>query len=333
MHREANAELPARILVGGLLHQESYSAYYLVPQRHGPEYSPFLRGHAPTGWAPTPNILDADARDLASTISLAAHENRRRKVELVLHSYAGMVFQRMLQMENDPTISEALGWLEGSNVFAFNTATHYVGSESHFGLIGSQLAAGIRHLIATIDNMDAWAHTSELLASRIPMISSALQASHSAWSFQRQQLIGVVASQAAECLRQDLSQPWKGPHDHIRRKQLSRLTTRLENPGWQESALRRMDATMRLDVSQEDFSRIRSHNIRLKLFHGTEDRQLPWAAARMLIDLLGFDAPELPASPGTVFTDPTGLIAFNVIKGNHYFPLNRAQEMAKHLSH
>ena len=124
----------ARVYSGGLALNESFDPLFASPRvPTGPEFFLWTRAHQPSGWQPTKSVLDADARDLARMIVRAGKSSPTGKVELALHSFGTLAFQRLAQLREEPEAAEALALLAGSRVVMLNATTHYKGSERQAG--------------------------------------------------------------------------------------------------------------------------------------------------------------------------------------------------------
>jgi hypothetical protein len=157
-HHAGPLGAPPRVYAGGLALNESFDPLFArsaAPVR--PEYFVWMRGHAPTGWTATAAPIDADARDLARMIVVAARENGATKVELALHSFGTLIFQRMIQLRDEPEVAEALSLLSGSRVMMLNATTHYAGSEKRAGREFEQMGTATKQFVGWLDQMDSFA--------------------------------------------------------------------------------------------------------------------------------------------------------------------------------
>lgn len=171
-----------RVYAGGLALNESFDPLFARanPPAHS-EYFMWTRGHAPTGWVPTKHPIDADARDLAHMIVLAARESKAAKVELALHSFGTLVFQRMLQLRDEPEVREALKLLSGSRVTLLNATTHYTGSERRAGREFEQMGVATRNFVDWLDMMDEIADGWHRNAERNTAAGAAMRDSLAHW--------------------------------------------------------------------------------------------------------------------------------------------------------
>ena len=87
-------------------------------------------------------------------IVLAARESKATKVELALHSFGTLVFQRMIQLREEPEVREALKLLAGSRVTLLNATTHYAGTERRAGREFEQMGVATRNFVDWLDMMD-----------------------------------------------------------------------------------------------------------------------------------------------------------------------------------
>lgn len=328
--REGAGSAPARVYAGGLALNESFEPLFARPEKPaGNELFLWTRGHAPSGWLETKSPIDADARDLAKAITLAAKDSPGGKVELALHSFGTLVFQRLIQLHAEPAVAAALKALSGSRVFLLHATTHYEGSEKAAGREFEQMGQATRAVVDWLNAGDQMADMWEASARLNPFLIPAATAWVAQWSFQRGQLITLASKSAGAMMREDLKEPWDKSIDHLRKLFLKDLETDTKNPGWQEALLRRSSDMFRLEFSPEDAARIKKLGIRLELVHSDGDKLLNWASARALFGRLGIDSPEKAPPSGTVLTDKTGRFRARIVSGDHYFPLKRPDELAE----
>lgn len=321
-----------RVYSGGLALNESFDPLFArsaPPAR--PEYFLWTRGHRPTGWTPTKTPIDADARDLARMIVLAAKETGSAKVELALHSFGTLVFQRLVQLHEEPEVAAALRLLSGSRVTLLNATTHYEGSERRAGQQFEQMGQATRQLVDSLNMMDQAAETWQAALSLNPFLGPAIQFWMDEYRLARGQLLALASQGATDMMRKDLSQPWDPAIDSIRRGFIAALEEDSKNHGWQESLLRRSSDMFRLEFTKSDAARIRRLHIHLDLLHSSGDQLLNWESARSLFERLGIPAPETAPAPGTVLTDPTGRFRATIVDGDHYYPLKKRDDLARHL--
>ncbi len=320
---------PARVYAGGLALNESFEPLFARGERPaGPELFVWTRGHAPTPWTPTKRPLDADARDLASAINLAAADSPRGKVELALHSFATLVFQRMVQLRDEPAVAAALKALTGSRVFMLHATTHYEGSERRAGPDFERMSQATRAVVDWLDAGDATAELWRAAARLNPLLAPAVSAWLSQWDFQRGQVIAMASRDAAKMMKADLAEPWDKAVDHIRKAFLKDLEADARDPGWQEAMLRRSSDMFRLEFSPEDAERLRASGIRLELVHSDGDKLLNWESAKALFERLGIPCPAKAPPSGTVLRDASGRFRARIVAGDHYWPLKRRERLA-----
>ena len=327
-HRRGPAGAVPRVYAGGLALNESFDPLFARSARPArSEYFLWMRGHTPTGWTPTATPIDADARDLARMIVLSARESGSDKVELALHSFGTLVFQRMVQLHGEPEVAEALSLLSGSRVFMLNATTHYEGSEKRAGRQFEQMGTATKQFIGWLDSMDSAANAWRGMAEINPFLAAGM----AAWQYQRDQIMAMASKGAADMMRSDLKAPWAPEIDAIRRGFLVALAEASQNHGWQESLLRRSSDMFKLEFTKADAALIRHLNIGLELIHATDDQLLNWVSAQTLFERLGISAPEKAPEAGTVLTDKTGLFRATIVAGDHYYPLKQRDDLARRL--
>jgi hypothetical protein len=140
-----------RVFSGGLALNESFETLFAKQQdpKYGQDFV-WMRGHPPTAWNPTQSVIDADARDLARMVLRAADGARR--VELVLHSFGTLVFQRLVQLRGEPEVDAALRLVK--RAVLLNATTHYEGSEKKAGQAFEQMGQATRAFVGWLDVMD-----------------------------------------------------------------------------------------------------------------------------------------------------------------------------------
>ena len=327
--RAGAGRAPARVYAGGLALNESFEPLFARAEKPaGDELFVWTRGHAPSDWRETKTPIDADARDLAQAVLLAAKGSPGGKVELALHSFGTLVFQRMIQLHAEPAVAAALEALSGSRVFLLHATTHFSGSEKRAGKDFEAMGKATRTVIDWLNAGDATAELWEATARLNPFLAPAVAAWVAQWNFSRGQLIALAAKNAGAMMREDLKEPWDKAVDHLRKAFLKDLEADTKNPGWQEALLRRSSDMFRLEFSLDDAARIQKLGIRLELIHSDGDKLLNWESARVLFERLGIEAPEQAPPSGTVLTDKTGLFRARIVSGDHYFPLKRRDELA-----
>jgi hypothetical protein len=329
--RSGPAGTVPRVYSGGLALNESFDPLFAraaPPAR--PEYFLWTRGHSPTGWTPTRSVLDADARDLAKMIVLAARETGSPKVELALHSFGAVVFQRMVQLRAEPDVKQALKLLSGSRVVMMNGMTHYDDVEKLGGPAVEQMAQATRMLVSWLDSWEALAAQFEAMLEN-PFTAMQAQAWLAAYHYQRDQLFTAATRTALDAMSHDLDAPWDPAVDPIRRGFKKDLEKNASDPAWQEALLRRSYGSFALDFKTADARFLRRAGVRLELVHSLGDQLLNWQAAQLLFERLGIKTPAAPPPAGTVLTDPSGFFRATVVDADHYYPMKNRDDLARRL--
>ena len=328
--REGTGGGRARVYAGGLALNESFEPLFARAEKPaGKELFLWTRGHTPSGWLPTKSPIDADARDLARAVLIAAKDSPGGKVELALHSFGTLVFQRMVQLHAEPAVAAALKALSGSRVFLLHATTHFEGSEKKAGPDFERMSQATRAVVDWLNAGDATAELWEATARMNPFLAPAIAAWLETWSFQRGQVIALASKDAAGMMLADLKEPWDKAVDHIRKAFIKDIQRDAKDPGWQEAMLRRSSDMFRLEFSPEDAAKIHDLNIGLELVHADGDKLLNWESAKVLFERLGIEAPEKAPPSGTVLKDKTGKFRARIVSGDHYFPLKKRDELAK----
>jgi len=328
--REGTGGGRARVYAGGLALTESFEPLFARAEKPaGKELFLWTRGHAPSAWLATKSPIDADARDLARAVLIAAKDSPGGKVELALHSFGTLVFQRMVQLHAEPAVAAALKALSGSRVFLLHATTHFEGSEKKAGPDFERMSQATRAVVDWLNAGDATADLWEATARMNPFLAPAISAWLETWRFQRGQVIALASKDAAGMMLADLKEPWDKAVDHIRKAFIKDIQRDSKDPGWQEAMLRRSSDMFRLEFSLEDAARIRRLGIGLELVHADGDKLLNWESAKVLFERLGIEAPEKAPPSGTVLTDKTGRFRARIVSGDHYFPLKKRDELAK----
>ncbi len=320
---------PARVFSGGLALNESFEPLFRSQKKPGNQYFLWTRGHPPSEWVSTRRPLDADARDLARLILRAAASTRTGRVELVLHSFGTLVFQRMIQLRGEPEVARALDRLDGSRVVLLNATTHYPGSEREAGPEFEQMGTATRAFVDWLDRADDLAAQWERMYKLNPLFSMPVRISLDQWYMQRRKLISLASQGAADMMRKDLREPWPQPFDHVRAELAKMLAHDSRDKGWQEALLRRSRDMFVLDFTPKDVAEIRRRGIYVDLVHAKSDQLLNWASAKALFTVLGIPAPSAAPDEGMVLSDDSGLFRAHVVAGDHYFPLKRWRELAR----
>ncbi|MBI2363041.1 MAG: hypothetical protein HYV15_06635 [Elusimicrobia bacterium] len=316
----AHARGPARVFVGGMTLPESFLTYLDSARSERADYTLSLRGLPGTAWSATGNLYDADAYDMARMIVTAARSSGGR-VELALHSYGTLVFQRMLQLRGDPEVARALEALRGGRVTMFAPATHYGDSETVAGPEYADMARAIRTFMSWLDAGDAYMEQWRSLARLNPALLPQALAYEAWWVPQRTAGLALWSKPASDLLLQHLGEPWSPELEPARRALLAESRAHARDAGWQEAALRRANDTSRLDFKAEDAAALRAAGVHLDLVLSSRDQLIPWASARLLPAFFGIDLPGSVPPAGSVYSDETGLVRVLVADGDHYLPL------------
>jgi hypothetical protein len=320
-----------RVYSGGLALNESFDPLFAratPPARS--EYFLWTRGHPPTGWTPTSSVLDADARDLAKMIVVAAQETGSPKVELALHSFGTVVFQRMSQLRAEPEVRKALKLLSGSRVVMLNGMTHYDDVEKLGGPSVVQMAQATGMLVKWLNYWDELAAKINAFLNN-PFFAMQAQAWLSTYRYERNQLLELAAKGAIDAMRADLKAPWSAESDPIRLRLQKQLDQDSKDPGWQEALLKRSHGSFALDFKTADARFLRRYGVKLELVHALGDQLLNWQAAQLLFERLGIKTPAAPPAAGTVLTDPSGTFSATVVDADHYYPMKQPGALARRL--
>ncbi len=327
--KDGDAAKPARVYSGGLALQESFETYFATQKGPpGPQYFLWTRGHPPTAWAPVRSPLDADARDLARVIVAAGASTKTGKVELALHSYGTVVFQRMVQLRGDPEVDRALTLVAGARVFMLNATTHYEGVERRAGPEYERMAAATKQFVGWLDMMDDSAEKWRAAARLNPLLIPQVEAILAGWALQRRAAIALASAQAGAMAKKDLEEQWTGQED-VRRALLAAVERDARDPGWQEALLRRSNDMFLFDFSKDDVKYLRASGVRLELLHSAGDKLLNWEIARAVYDRLGIVSPDKQPEPGATLRDVTGRFRARIVDGDHYFPLKNPRGLAQ----
>jgi hypothetical protein len=318
-----------RVYAGGLALNESFEALFARPAaKPDAEYFLWSRAHPPSAWSPVKSPLDADAKDLASMIVRAAAESGSAAVDLVLHSYGAMVFQRMIQLRTaDARAARRL--LAGSRVTLLNATTHFKDSEKKTGREATQIADTARTFADWLEMMDSSAESWRAAARLNPFLWPQAEAYIAGWSMQKAQALAMASHGAVNMMRKDLHGPWDPSLEPLRKAYLKDLEADSPSEGWQEAlALRSADA-FRLEFTKRDVARLRRLGVRVDAVFAHGDQLLNWESEKLLLDLLGIPAPDQKPAAGTVLKDPTGRFTARVVDGDHYFPVKKSAELAR----
>lgn len=321
LRRPSQEAGPARVFVGGMTLPDSFQTYFESGPSDRADYALSLRGLAPSAWSPTRNLFDADARDLARMILVAAERSPGGRVELALHSYAALVFQRMFQLRGEPEVDRAMAALQGGRVVMFAPTTHFGDSETVAGPEYAEMARRIRMLVSWLDAGDFVVEQWRAAARLNPLLIGQAEAYAFWWKVQRDGALALSAQPASDLLQKHLSIPWAPELEGTRRRLAAEARDAARHPGWQEAMVRRANDTSRLDFTAADAQALRASGIRLDLVLSREDQLIPWASARLLPGLFGIDLPDTAPKAGTVLADDSGRVRVLVSGGDHYLPL------------
>lgn len=309
------------VFSGGLALAESFESLFYYGQPRGNQFFLWFRGLPPSQWVPGRAFFEADARDLARFINLAAQKTGSSRVNLVLHSYSTLVLQKMVQLRGDAEVSRALAYLRGGQVLMLNATTHYKGSEAQAGAEYAQTAKVISDFILWLNTMDDFAQGWQDAVAANPALQLPVAANLAVWKVQREAALKLTSEQARKMMVEHLSAPWAADPAGIRQALLATVRKNVEMPSWQEALLRRTDDTAKLDFTAADITAIRNYGIKLDFVHAGADQLIPWNAERLTVELFGIATPEQLPSPGVVFRDFSGLFSLRVVNSDHYFPL------------
>ncbi|MDE2292917.1 MAG: hypothetical protein KGL53_12620, partial [Elusimicrobia bacterium] len=328
LRRPETEKGPARVFVGGMTLPESFQTYFRTERPERAEYALSFRGLPPTAWHATRELFDADARDLARMINVAAARSPGGRVELALHSYGTLAFQRMVQLRAEPEVAKALAALRGQRVVMFSPTTHYGDSETVAGPQYAQMARQVRMLVDWLDAGDLAVSEWRAAARLNPLLYPQAEAVAMAWAMQRDTALAMAAQPASQLQLDHLSEKWS-PELEGTRKELVRRTRRASSEaGWQEAALRRANDTSKLDFTAADAEAVRKAGVRLDLVLSHDDQLIPWASARLLPALFGVELPEAAPAAGTLARDASGAVRVMVLDGDHYLPLKHPRRAA-----
>lgn len=323
----------ATVFVGGLTLAESFETLFALPGR--PKTSQFfiwLRGHPPTRWHYTRHLLEADARDIARFINIAAEDSGSGRVNLALHSYANLAFQKMVQLSDDDEVRRALGRLQGGQVLFLNGTTSCKDCQAAAGPGAVQVARSVGLFEDWLDAGDATAAAMEASAQLNPLLAPSVYASLAAWKAQRSVALAAGTKQADDAAVKDLETPWDGANNGIRTQLLAQVKKNARDPDWQEALMKRANDTYQFDFTERDVEAIRRLGLRLDMVHADKDQLIQWPWAQLTMRSFGISAPAQPPAPGTVLRDPSGRFSFTVVAGDHYFPLKNPGELARLLA-
>ena len=267
--RQGASDKPARVFVGGLALAESYEPLFSSgPPQAGSEYFVWLRGQGKTDWTPTQQPLDADARDLAAMISKAAKDSDTGKADLVLHSYATVVFQRMLQLRGEDNIDDALSHI--SHVTMLNANSHAEGGEKLAGPEFVQRAQATKLFVDGLDAYDSQIKLWETTAKVNPFLALQMYGLINTAKFQRSAGLNLAIKEVVDMERKDLAEPWQAKDEPLRKDAQKELENNGRNSAWQEAVIRRSRDVFVLDMKKSDFDYLRNSGIKLDIVQGRD---------------------------------------------------------------
>ncbi|MFA5160940.1 MAG: hypothetical protein WC421_01730 [Elusimicrobiales bacterium] len=303
------------VCAGGLAVQETAESIFFVETRpERDEYFYWMRGHRPTGWKPALSVGDCDALDLAHMINLAAQTSYAPRVDVLLHSYATVVFQRMIQLHSNGEAAAALQRLRGAKVVLCNGLTGDASRDPELEDFYKS-AAQLEQFLSWLNWQDGYA-----AASPPPPDFDAR-----AWPARRAQALASASKYAVDMTAEHLSAHWPEKIDHIRLRLARRLREDCALPGWQEGIVRRSHAVSKLCFGDADVKRVKDNGVKLTWVASANDQLLKWAFARTVMARFDMTPPPAP-QPGAVFRDATGSFEMRIVSGDHYFPLKRPAE-------
>jgi hypothetical protein len=323
----------ATVFVGGLTLAESFETLFAQPGR--PKTSQFfiwLRGFPPTQWHANQHLLEADARDVARFMGIAAQTSGAGRVNLALHSYANFIFQKMVQMAGDDEVGRALGSLQGGQVLFLDGTTNCKDCQAAAGPEGAQIASTVKLFEDWLDAGDDTAAAMAASAQLNPLLGPSVDASLAGWDMQRTTALAAGTQQADAAAVKDMETPWDHADNGIREKLLEQVKKNAGDPGWQEALMKRSNDTYQFDFTQQDVETIRRLGLRLDMVHAAKDQLIQWPWAQITMKFFGIPAPDQLPAPGSVLRDASGRFSFTVVAGDHYFPLKDPEGLASLLS-
>lgn len=321
LRRPAAEAGPARVFVGGMSLPDSFLTYFQSAPSSQADYVLSLRGLPPSAFAPTKEVYDADALDMARMVVTAAQNSPGGRVELALHSYGTLVFQRMLQMRGDAEVDRALAALRGQRVVMFAPTTHFGDSETVAGPEYAEMAKRVKMFVSWLDAGDAYLANWRAMARLNPALIPSVEALAMSWSAQKAAALSMAAKPAADLLQSHLADPWAPELEATRRALVAETRRAATDPGWQEALMRRANDTSKLDFTPADAAALRASGIRLDLVLSRGDQLLPWASQRLMPSLFGIDLPASATEAGGAYADETGRVRVLIADGDHYLPL------------
>jgi hypothetical protein len=287
-----------------------------------------LRGHQPSGWTRGANVTDADARDLARAVLTAAEQFPRAKLTLVLHSYAGLAFQRMVALADDAEVASALLALRGGRVDFVTTTSRRAGAWLSWGPEHALAAPALDATIKWIDEMDGYSDSLRSLSGWNPLLSGWTVA----WEGARQHAISAITGPLVSGMRGHLDDGWKSGRFGVRAELAARSTQSARDPDWNEAIFRRSHAVSQLDFTPEDAATLRALGVHVRAVVARNDQLLAWHVSQLLLTALGIKSPLLAPPAGTVLRDASGLFEAVIVDGDHYMPVKDPEGLAAALS-
>ncbi|MCX5787755.1 MAG: hypothetical protein NTX64_04485 [Elusimicrobia bacterium] len=318
--------------VGGLALAESFEPYFQTQPAQAGQFVLWLRGLAPSELGPKTQLLDADTRDMAHLIVTAAREAGTERVDLALHSYSSLLFQRMLALYEEPVVAEALKLLRGARVAVIAGSTHYDRTEYDVGLefvFRKHLAEAIVAMQGLNNSISNLLWSMSLLN---PFISPMAYAYDLHNRMQELLILQASGKSIADQLKAHLKDPWAPSIEPIRLKLLAQIEAAWRQEEWQKASLWRTVDMHALEFSPHDVERMRALGVRLDIVVANQDQVLPWAIQRDLLARVGIDTPEWVPAPGTILTDRSGMVRARIVDSDHYFPLRKPAELASILN-
>lgn len=291
-----------------------------------------LRGHAPSGWTRGTDVLTDDARDLARAVVGTAARFRSKGVTIVLHSYSGLAFQRMVQLESDPEVARALDLLARGRVDLITTTSRRAGDPSSWGPDYQAAAQALSAAAGWMDAIDAQNSALRDAARWNPLLLSLSTLGNVTWEKTREQAFVAAVQPLLSSMRPHLEHGWASARPGTREALRAIGANSATSPEWHEAILRRSLAVGQLDFAPADAARLRARGIRVLVIMADEDQLLTWPVRRILLDALKIASPTDAPPAGTELRDESGLFVAKVVPGDHYLPVKDPERLAAELS-
>lgn len=291
-----------------------------------------LRGHAPSDWTRGTDVLTDDARDLARAVVETATRFKAKGVTIVLHSYSGMAFQRMAQLESDPEVARALDLLARGRVDLVTTTSRRAGDPGSWGPDYQAAAQALSAATGWMDAVDAQTRALRDASRWNPLLGPVSTLGSAAWEETRAQAFAAAVQPLLSSMRPHLEHGWVSARPGTREALRALGASSAANPDWHEAILRRSLAVGRLDFSPEDAARLRDRGVRVLVIMADEDQLLTWPVRRILLDSLAIPSPAGAPPAGTELSDASGLFAAKIVSGDHYLPVKDPERLAAALS-